>query len=174
MTETSITGLLTELEQIDGQAADRDREVAPHRETAQAARTQAEQAEALASSAATQGGNAAIGTLNGYLRQLSTEVDAARKAAIEAVHRGESVIDKWCQYRLAAARARGRWAALNGEYERLTGRQAPGGPYRPELREEGWDRFFRSLIIKAESDAFQQAKQEAHDEVIARRDRQAN
>ncbi len=82
--------------------------------------------------------------------------------------------DKWVQYRLVANRARGRWAVLSTEYQRLTGRDAPSGPHRPELRAEPFERFLHTAVIQAENDAYQQTQQQAHKEVIARRDKQQN
>lgn len=171
MTATIITDVLSELELIGEQAAARDREAAQHREAAERTRAESEELAKLATATATQGGNEVLRRLNTFMRQLSAEVSDARAAAIDAVHRGEGVADKWCQYRLVANRARGRWAALSGEYQRLTGRDAPPGPHRPELRAEPFEKFLHTTVIQAENDAYQQAQQEAHDEINARRDR---
>lgn len=172
MTST-FADVLTELEQIAEQGAELDREAAQHRAAAECTRAEAEQQAKLATATATQGDNEILRRLNTFMRGLTTEVGNARQAALDAVHRGEGVADKWCQYRLVANRARGRWAVLSGEYQRLTGRNAPSGPHRPELRAEPFEKFLHTAIIKAEIDAYQQAQQQAHDEVIARRDKQA-
>lgn len=172
MTQT-IADALTEIDAISAQAAERDREAVQHREAAQRASIDAEQLAQQAADTARLTENEVLRRFTRIMRELSSEVDTARKHAVDAVRRGEKVTDAWVTYRLVANRARGRWTVLSGEYQRLTGRDAPYGPNRPELRAEPFEKFLHTAIVKAEQQAYSQAQGQAQAELNAWRDSQA-
>ncbi|MGH3887920.1 MAG: hypothetical protein ACRDSZ_15390 [Pseudonocardiaceae bacterium] len=171
MTDT-IADLLTEIDAIGAKATECDHHQAEHRKVAEAARTEAEQLAAQAAEAARLTHNEVLRRFNTMMRELSGEVDTARKAAIAAIGSGEAVIDSWVRYRLTAARARGRWAAVSGEYQNLTGREAPDVPYRPELRAEHFVDFLRNAMPAAEQQAYNEALKQATAEFKAHKAKQ--
>ncbi|MGH3777647.1 MAG: hypothetical protein ACRDRR_18280 [Pseudonocardiaceae bacterium] len=171
MTDT-IADLLTEIDAIGAKATERDQHQTEHRKVAEAARTEAEQLAAQAAESARLTHKEVLRRFGTMRRELGSEVDTARKAAIGAIGSGEAVIDSWVRYRLTAARTRGRWAALRGEYRNLTGHDAPDGPYRPELRAEHFVDFLRNAMPAAEQHAYQEALKQATGEFTAHKAKQ--
>ncbi|MEU8608765.1 hypothetical protein AB0C29_12275 [Actinoplanes sp. NPDC048791] len=65
--------------------------------------------------------------------RLSGEVQAARAAAVQAVHDSGDVLTAWLAYRSIRAVNSGRWEALKAEYLRVVGSTPPPGNWGPRV-----------------------------------------
>lgn len=173
MTDTSIADVLTELDAIGEQSAQRQAEADKHRAAAQSAQQKAEQLAAQAAESDRLTRNEALHKLRVVMSEYGAQVSQARQQAFAAVHRGEGVVDAWVTYRLTAAAVRGRWQVLAPQYQAIVGRDAPPGPSAPELRAEPFEVFLRNAMPQAEGQAYQQALDQATAEANAHRDSKA-